>query len=205
MKRMPALCVVIALLCVSSLALAQAQDRVFTLREPLPIQLTLPDTLYPITRDTPPDDPGFALIRFSYEQQMEFMKTNNLYLDALAPQDKLEIMVGVMPMLLGDFSQMDDGEIQSLSGFYTAFLSLRGATVLRSDVYTQGAYKYGRAFTSQLASGRTLYALHYITVLEGQAVLFSLQSYSDQALTAQEEQLLQSIVDSATLGSPKTQ
>ena len=72
-----------------------ALEEYYSLDEP-DVRFALPDGYAAITRDTQPDDPVFDRLGLDGPELLEFMQTNNIYLDAFLETDLMQELTVTM-------------------------------------------------------------------------------------------------------------
>lgn len=209
MKRLISLCLALLLLVPAALlpALAEASpateapeaeipDLTVTL-EALGLSITLPGDLLIYTREGLSDQADtLKALNQSPESMSQLMESRNIYLDALDPLQRFEI-VAVMNEVsdVPDFTALKDEEILAQKSDFEAVYQEKGVTMESLEIYSNDFAKYCVIYISQPNGAQGLiHGLQYYTVRGGKAISLTLQSYAgpiDEAM----ESFQKSVVD----------
>lgn len=141
MKKGLAAWLALVLLTLGSLPAAAAEA--CRLDEP-DVRFALPDGYAAITRDTQPDDPVFDRLGLDGPELLEFMQTNNIYLDAFLETDLMQELTVTMTAQPGqeDFARMEDEELSTLIDTYMPHYQSGGVLADGYQIYQHPQAKF---------------------------------------------------------------
>lgn len=155
------------------------------------IEINFSDEWDIFTKDNLKENKNYEKYNITYNYMKNFMETNFIYLDAIYHSEKeLFIRISPEPSTVNNLSNFNDSDLDE---FARELLKKTGATnynFLKSNniTYIKSSYYDSKAQT---------YILEYITVVNGNNITFTFQSYDDflnQSLEGKIEQVIKSTV-----------
>lgn len=197
MKRNIALiCVLLSLLLFPIRCMADSTTSI----DALGFSLSLPSDLYVFTQDTSESSTAWKAFDLNPSVFIEFLKDNNIYLDAVAADVSYEIVIIGRERQsykeLFNLNLYEDEQILDLLGSSdsSAAESL-GLTFESESIYKVGDIKYISSLGTQKTDGQIVWIKSYMSVVNGKYFQIMLRSYTG-ALSSQQEKLIKEVVDS---------
>ena len=191
---------VILLLFLCAPAAYAAAMKTYTLDE-LDMSIGIPENWAVFTRDTPANDPNFAVLGLNGETMLSYYKQNYIFLNALMTSNPYtEIVVTMFDnMGMKDLSEYSDAEKSAFAEqSMGANAKNLGAVYDGYDLYTSNGIDYlVFSFSRSDATAKlTDNACQYYTIVNNRAVNITMHSYKGD-ITEANASLLKDVVDSA--------
>ena len=159
------------------------------------ITITVPGDYYILTRDVSASDPALSLIGATQSEAVTFLENNGMYLNAISPDGKNEIIVTMVDNPVQDLNKISDSMLDTFRDNLKEMFENIGVTVDSMDIYRHDPAKYIVFHFSQDANSGKAYGVEYSTIYNNKSINITFQSY-DGAVSADNEQMIKTVVDS---------
>ena len=159
------------------------------------LSVDIPADLVVFTEDMADDDPALAALGIAKADMLEFMKDNNLFLEALEQNANYEIVLTASDSEIMDFSQLSEDEISWLRSGIQSNLADMGLTFQKFEYYEHSQTEFLKVYFSQSSGEITNHALEYFTIYGGKIIVITMNSYSGD-IDGEKENSMQRIIDS---------
>lgn len=174
----------------------------------LDVTLTLPEEMVGFTRELDEDDENLAALGLTADALLSEFETKHIYFNGISYEPLHEIVVTMTEdeglNQIFDFNQYSDKEMNEMAEMLVDSDETKQSGINYSfvEVYQQNQAKFVVFDINQLMSGMTVYGRQYYTVINGQAINVTVQSYEGE-VTEEMKTELKGIVDSLAFGEVK--
>jgi len=156
------------------------------------------------TRDTPADDPNYELYGLSKADMDSVMESNNIYLDALSPDDDIEITITKIDGFPEEYSfdVLSDEEVSDVLEGIKSSYEAAGLTIYGSEVYSHAQLKFIKMCVLVEVDGQKVYEIQYYTVYDTKAISIQLRTFTE--ISSATEKAFQLLIDGADFWNAKT-
>ena len=185
-----------ALLLTAACPFAFADTTVYV--EEAELSLTFPEEYHVILRNTPADDPIFALLGVSASSLLQNLESGHIYADALTFPLSTEIVFTMVENPVESISSISDAMLDFLAkSMYTQF-SEYNVEVLSHEIRTvnDGKYLVFSVHNTKMGS----YGMQYTTIVNHRTCNFTIHNFAGEITSDQEETLL-NVVKSIKFGA----
>jgi len=162
------------------------------------ISISIPSNYDVFMRNMSKSNSLFSKYGLSYSELMNYFKSQNIYLNAVGDNGNVEIVVTMVDNVMGDFVSYGDTMTNAIASVLMKEYRDYGMDVTSYDIYHHPQLLFIRAHFND--DKKTVYGLQYYTVSNNRAMSFTIRSY-DGKITASQENVIQSVVDSVCLNS----
>lgn len=159
------------------------------------LSIDIPADLVVFSEDMADDDPALAALGIAKADMLQFMKDNNLFLEALEHNANYEIVLTASDSEIMDFSQLSEDEIFWLLADIQSNLADMGLTFQKFEYYEHSQTEFLKVYFSQSSGEITNYALEYFTIYGGKVIVITMNSYSGD-IDSEKESLMKNTIDS---------
>jgi hypothetical protein len=164
------------------------------------ITVSIPQDYMIFTLDSSPDDPNFTNIGLDTATFKDYLRQNNIILDAISPDLETEIFIIMKStkdsVTVGNYNHFTDKELMEYQSDIQKGMESQGFSVFGYQVFTFGLQKYLNMSALISSNGTTSYCEMYATTVNKYQIGFYFKNYSHEVTSAQKETLRQ-IVASA--------
>jgi len=160
----------------------------------LGMDLYIPPYLNILTRDMNGCDDLLAQLGMDRGIALEYMESNQLYVDAFPSDFSYELTVASEPNDISNFRDYGDPLLDALCEQMAEIYADIGITVTATDIYKNDAADYVKIYYDDPNSGACV--LQYYTIVGNKAVNFRIFHYGG-AVTADDESIIKIVVDNA--------
>lgn len=186
------ICSVLVILLSTSAYAAEVTE--YSLEE-LGLSVSMPSEYIVFTRDIDANNPNLNAYELTKDGLSLLMEEKNIYLNGWDENVNQEIIITMIESPLVDFNLFSDTTLSIMATFFESEYANAGVTVIKSEIYQHFQAKFLKIYISRPNGNSTTYGLQYYTVYHDKAINITLQSYSGQ-ITSSQEEVLKSIVDS---------
>ncbi len=166
----------------------------------LGFSVSLPSALYVFTQDTSKSSAVWNAFDLDPSVFVEYLKENNIYLDAIAPDISYEIViVGREKQSYKELFNLnlyeDEQILESLGSSTSSTVESLGVTMESMSIYRVGDIKYFSSLGTQKTDGQIVKIKSYATVVNGKLIQITLRSYTG-SISSQQEKIIKQVVDS---------
>lgn len=193
-------------LCLSLILLLSphglAAGEIYVIEE-MGVKLMMPSGYSTITRDTPANDPVFALWGYTYDELMSFFTERAIYLNGSSMEYNEEIVVTMVEDTLTDLNMYRDEVITSMASAMVEEYEAMGVALTNYELYGHPQGKFLKIYFTDEVNGA--YGLQFYTIYDSKAMNFTLRSYEGE-ITERQEGLMKALIDSITFSgkTPET-
>ena len=172
-----------------------AECETYYIRE-MGMKIDIPEEFVVFTRDNVPTDSELAIWGWTLDEIRAYLKTNNLYLQAVNQDLSYEISISMVEKPLGYLNHFSENEISSALQSRKDLYTSSGDEWLGASVHHHQQTKFLKTDLKRFASGATVYAKEYFTIYEDKTISINLYSYVgefDPSLDLKLEQIIDSV------------
>ena len=178
---------------------ALASSETYSLDE-LGMTIDIPSEYIVFTRDIDGSDPALSAYGIDKEDMLDFMESNNIYLNAMDEQVSFEIVVTMTGSTTNDLNLWSDTELEALESFFESADNEKNV-IEKYEIYQHEQTKFIKLHVAQQTETNTTYRLQYYTVYDNMAINVALYSYSGK-INSDMESILNAIVDTVYFEKP---
>lgn len=161
----------------------------------LGVDLYIPPYLNILTRDLNGCDDLLAQLGMDRGIALEYLESNQLYVDAFPSDVSYELTVAGEPNDVSSFRDYGDVLLKEVCKQMPEIYAGIGMTVTATDIYKNDGADYVKIYYNDPNSGACV--LQYYTIVDHQAINFRLFNYAGGPVTADQESIIKMVVDNA--------
>lgn len=162
----------------------------------LQLSVDIPTEYDVFTLDMDANDPLFSEYGTTKSELNSQLSAKNIYLNAVDPDGKEEVIVTMAENVISDFDGLSDTVLLTMASAVEDEYQKYGVEVSEYDIFRHSQVAFVRLYFHD--SANSAYGLQYYTVYNNQSVNLTLRSYSGPISSAQEA-TMKSIVDSVRI------
>ena len=174
--------------------------------------ISLPDEMYCITPETDNSSPAWKALYLEPDTFREYMKSNNLLLDACSLDFTYEIMILGRDTdnykAIHNLNQYNDDEIKRLFSMVSKENEKLGIITEGEAIYNSGELKYYTFSGTQTSNNQTFYSHNFVTIVNGHYIRLNFRSYAEpfsDEMETQNKAIVDSIKFNEILKKPATE
>lgn len=159
----------------------------------LEMRLSLPDSYYVVTEDTPEDAPIFTLLQVSKDEIVKQNKENGVYLDSVSADFSYSCMIAMEDNLLKNLSSYLDSMLDPIVSALEKTYNAAGLEITEYTTFHHPQADFIKLYLYN-SSTNTFY-LQYYTIHNYQAITITMSATASK-ITSEMESELSAIIDS---------
>ena len=162
----------------------------------LQLSVDIPTEYDVFTLDMDANDPLFSEYGTTKSELNSQLSAKNIYLNAVDPDGKEEIVITMADNIISDFEGLSDTVLLTMASAVEGEYEKYGIEVSKYDIYRHSQVAFVRLYFHD--SANSAYGLQYYTVYNSKSVNLTLRSYSGPISSSQENTML-SIIKSVEI------